>query len=316
MNDILNIINLNTYLKTTVISQNINLRLEKKEVLGMIGESGCGKTITALSLTGLIPIEAKSSCDQFIFDKETIDLNNRKQLKKIRAKKISYIFQEPSSYLNPVLTIGEQIFETIFYNSIQDRKIAKIKSFDLLKSVGLKDADYYKFFAHQLSAGMNQRAMIALAIASNPKVLIADEATSALDPTIKQSIIELIKKLIEKFNLSVIWITHDVSLLKNFATRVVVMYAGRIIEEATVMTLYKKPAHPYTQALIGCLPEYQKSKTVSFLKGEPPDLNHLPNGCKFNTRCPYAFAACFQKEPDFITVNPQQKAKCYLLSKI
>lgn len=315
MNSILKISNLNTYLQTMPVSHNITLSLKKQEVLGIIGESGCGKTITALSLTGLIPEDGFSSCESYILDDESIDLHNQKQLESIRAKKISYIFQEPVSCLNPVLTIGQHLSETIIYNG-NERKNAKNTGLKLLESVGLTDADYYyNRFAHQLSTGMNQRVMIALSIASHPKILIADEATSALDATVKQTIMGLIKKLIHELKLSIIWITHDISLLRNFADRIVVMYAGRIIEEAESSMIYNSPAHPYTQALIGCLPQCRKKDKIPPLKGEIPDLAHLPKGCKFNTRCPYAFKDCFQKEPDFILANQKHKAKCYLLSK-
>lgn len=320
MSYILDIKNLNTYFveekQRITVSHQINLRLQKQEVLGVIGESGSGKTMTALSLTGLIPANAKSSCDQYTLDNKTIDLADQKQLRKIRSKEIAYIFQEPVSYLNPVITIGDQITETIFFNLIKNRKEAKKRTLKLLEAVGLDNKiTHYNRFAHQLSTGMNQRAMIALAIAANPKVLIADEPTSALDFTIKQTIVGLVKKLVEELMLSVIWITHDISCMRNFADRIIVMYAGRIIEEGQSSTIYDQPAHPYTKALINCLPEYQASKEISCLAGEPPNLALLPGGCKFSIRCPYAMKKCFQDEPDFTIINQHQKAKCYLLSK-
>ncbi|MFH1692311.1 MAG: ABC transporter ATP-binding protein [Candidatus Omnitrophota bacterium] len=320
MNYILDIQNLNNCFigknQRTVVSHQINLQLQRREILGIIGESGCGKTMTALSLTGLIPGNVKSTCDKYTLDDKTINLSDQKQLKKIRAKKIAYIFQEPVSYLNPVLTIGDQITETIYFNIERDIEKAKKRALKLLRAVGLNGKiSYYHRYAHQLSTGMNQRAMIALAIAANPKVLIADEPTSALDSTIKHTIIDLVKELVEEFNLSIIWITHDISLMKNFADRIIVMYAGRIIEEAQGSVIFDHPAHPYTKALISCLPEFQTPRKISYLAGEPPNLAFLPCGCKFSTRCPYAMKKCFQEEPDFTIINPKQKTKCYLLSK-
>lgn len=321
MNYALIVKDLNTYLeekgRRIIVSEQIDFALKQGEILGIIGESGSGKTMTALSLTGLIPTHAKSRCSQYLLNNKTIDFTDPKQLKTIRAKGISYIFQEHVSYINPVFSIGEQIRETIIYNCKKDKREAEKESTRLLKAVGLTPAHaYYHRFAHQLSGGMNQRAMIALAIASRPQILIADEPTSALDMTIKLAIIELIKQLIKELKLTVIWITHDISLIKNFADRFAVMYAGRIIEEGEALKVYNQPAHPYTQALINCLPEHQKPDKALCITGEPPDLAALPAGCKFNTRCPFAYKECFQQEPDFINTCPTQKAKCYLLRKI
>ena len=302
--------------KKFLVSDNISLDLQENEILGLIGESGCGKTLTCLSMAGLVPKHAIIQYKRFIFQGREIDLSDPGDIKKMRAKGISYIFQESASHINPLFCIGDQIAESVFYSLGLKKEEAKKESLLLLEQVGLTPAtQYYKSFSHQLSGGMNQRAMIALALSSRPKILVADEPTTALDASIQNDIVNLVRSLIRKLEVSVIWITHDISLIQNFADRIAIMYAGRIVEIGESHRIFTQPAHPYTKALISCLPENLKQKRFTSITGEVADLSNLPGGCKFHPRCPFRMEQCLKIEPDFITVDIQQKAKCYLLPK-
>ncbi len=238
MKTILEIKNLHTKFsdknRSITVSDNISLELKANEILGVVGESGSGKTMTALSLTGLLPDGWRTSCSRFSIDAKDINISKENELKKIRASGVSYIFQEAVSYINPLFSIGDQITETIMYNRGYAKDEAVKETYKLLEDVGLTPAaELYGRFAHQLSGGMNQRAMIALAISSHPKILIADEPTTALDVTIEYSIVKLIRRLIKELNLSVIWITHDISLIQSFAGRLAVMWKNRLNRRST-----------------------------------------------------------------------------------
>ncbi len=320
MKAILKVENLNTRIrereKTLIVADKIDFELGQNEILGVVGESGGGKTMTAFSLTGLVPGNAEILCSGLFFEGKKIDPSHPEEIKKIRAKGISYIFQEATTYINPLFSVGDQIKECIRYNLSLSEKEAKREAQQQLETVGLVPAqEYYHRFSHQLSGGMNQRVMIAMAISSRPKILIADEPTSALDVTIEQSIVCLIQELVKKMQFSCIWITHDISLIQSFADRIAVMVAARIVEIGKSSQVYQKPAHPYTKALIACLPENLKLKRFAPIQGDVPDLSQLPPGCKFNPRCPYRMAQCLSEEPNFFDVDKEQRARCFLLQK-
>jgi len=291
-----------------------DLELKQKEILAIIGESGCGKTMSMLSIANLLPKSAKITSGLVYFDGKDIKPNNELQLSQIRGSKISYIFQDATSALNPLFTIGEQIREVFIAhkkNVVKDIKKAVLETLNL---VNLNPAqDYYSYYPHQLSGGMNQRAMIAMAIASNPKLIIADEPTSSLDRITEIKILDLLRELRDKIDISIILITHNISIIENFADNIAIMYAGRIIEKGSCQEMLNNPKHPYTKALLDCKPKQNmESEYLSTIKGHVPNLSKLPSGCKFHPRCKFAMDICLKNEPAFKKVAQSQFTKCYL----
>jgi len=318
-NSLLKINNLNTKIfhKDRIVNaaNDIDLELNEKEILCIIGESGCGKTISMLSLANLLPDNAKVIQGRIEFEGNIIDIHNETTLENIRGSKISYVFQDATSYLNPIFTIGEQIEEVLIFHNKLTKQKAKDKTLSTLELVNLKPAlHYFNYYPHQLSGGMNQRAMIAMSIASNPKLLIADEPTSSLDRITEIKILNLLKDLRDTLNLSIILITHNISVVESFADKVAIMYAGRIVEVGRSQEVLNNPKHPYTIGLLECIPKQDtKEKFLKTIKGSVPDLANLPEGCKFNPRCPFVMDICKKKEPNFRKVSNNQSAKCYLL---
>jgi len=294
------------------------LLLRQEEIVAILGESGCGKTMSALSITGLVPKSAKVIQGKIMLEGNILDPRNETQMEKIRGSKISYVFQDATSYLNPIFTIGDQINEmvTIHQNLSQEQRRSKVCSF--LELVDLKPADkFYWLYPHQLSGGMNQRAMIAMALASNPKILIADEPTSNLDRITELKILKLLLDLKNKLKISIIFITHNISTIENFADSIIVMYAGRIVEIGTKEEILSTSHHPYTKGLLNCIPKTSsKGNTIPTIKGNVPDLSSLPQGCKFHPRCPFVMPKCREKEPEFYKISNTHYSKCYLQQKI
>ncbi len=275
------------------ILRGINLSVGKKESLALAGESGSGKTVTARAIMKLLPNNMNFEKGEiFIRGRNVINLKER-EFRKIRGKDVSMIFQEPSSYLNPVFTAGSQVLEAI--KEYEPEK--KERTVRLLNEVGLKENVFYQY-PHQLSGGMQQRVMIAMALINNPGLLIADEPTTALDVTTAYGIVELLKEMGEKHGLSILFITHDISLAVNLAHRIAVMYAGRIVEISPSAALLNNPLHPYTEMLISCLPErYKTGDKIRTIEGNVPDFRDLPKGCSFHPRCPYKKEICLREEP-------------------
>ena len=289
----------------------LDLELKEKEILAIIGESGCGKTMSMLSLTNLIPKNAKVISGQILLNANELAINDEDELQNIRGSQISYIFQDANAALNPLFTIGEQIKEMFAEHAGLSQSQSKEAAIKMLNLVNLKPAqNYYRYYPHQLSGGMNQRAMIAMAIASNPKLLIADEPTSSLDRITEIKILKLLKKLNNDFNLAIILITHNISLIENFADNIAIMYAGGIVEKGRAQEILHNPKHPYTKALLDCLPK--KDKQLNAIKGSVPDLSKLPSGCKFHPRCPFVMEKCLKEEPNFTNISPEHFVKCYL----
>jgi len=278
------------------ILRGVNLNIGKGEVVGLVGESGCGKTLTALSIMRLLPQNASIiDGDIYLEDTNLINLKKR-EIEGIRGRKISMIFQEPSSYLNPVYTAGNQVAEAIKGNLTKAEK--KKKVFEIFEEVGLDRSDYFKY-PHQLSGGMQQRVMISMALINRPVLLLADEPTTALDVTTELQITSLLKRLIEKYGLSVLFITHDISLAKNFTDKIAVMYAGQIIEIGESKKIYENPLHPYTKSLVMCLPErYKKGERIKTIGGNVPDFRKLPKGCPFHPRCSVKKRICEVENPE------------------
>src|SRR5699024_9721988 len=267
------------------------------ETVALVGESGCGKSLTSLSIMGLVPSPGGKIVDGSI-KLEGTDLTkmSENELCKIRGKDISMIFQEPMTSLNPVLTIGEQIIEVITYHQDVSRVEARKIGIELLETVGFSRADeIMRDYPHRLSGGMRQRVMIAIAMSCNPKLLIADEPTTALDVTIQAQIMELLKDLTKEFDTSILLITHDLGVVSELAERVIVMYAGQVVEEAPLENIFYEPLHPYTDGLIESVPSLSgEIKELSTIKGNVPAPDALPTGCRFAPRCSKAFDRCWE----------------------
>ena len=294
----------------------VTFEIREGETLAIVGESGCGKSVTALSIMRLISSPGKIISGEVIFQDVDLVRQPLDAMYMIRGAQISMIFQEPMTSLNPVFTVGNQISEALMIHQGMNKQAALHRTIELLKQVRIPEAEKrVKSYPHEMSGGMRQRVMIAMALACNPSLLIADEATTALDVTIQAQILELLKDLKETMNLSIALITHDLGVVAEMADRVIVMYVGKIVEEADVYTLFKSPKHPYTQALLGSIPTLQTSpdQRLNVIAGSVPNLYRaLPPGCRFAPRCPAMFDRCRQEEPPLIPVGMGQTARCWL----
>jgi peptide/nickel transport system ATP-binding protein len=297
----------------------VDLYIDKGETLGVVGESGCGKSVTALSIMKLIPQPPGKIVEGEILYNgvNLVDLPPNK-MRKIRGKEISMVFQEPMTSLNPVFTVGEQIAEALRLHEGLGRREAMEKTVDMLKLVHMANAERrVKEYPHQLSGGMRQRVMIAMALSCNPKLLIADEPTTALDVTIQAQILELLNELKSKLRMAVMLITHDMGVIAETAQRVVVMYAAKVAEEAPVGELFKEPLHPYTQGLLRSIPRIDLAATerrrLETIPGTVPTLRgNIAPGCRFAPRCPFVKTVCTEKDPVIKEVKPGHKVACWL----
>ena len=297
----------------------VSYSLEKGETVGVVGESGCGKSVTALSVLRLIPDPPGKIVDgEIIFEDTNLLELSAAEMRRIRGNDISMIFQEPMTSLNPVFTIGNQITEAVRLHQGLNKKNALAKAVEALKLVGIPVPERRVHeYPHQLSGGMRQRAMIAMALSCNPKVLIADEPTTALDVTIEAQILDLMRTLQEELGTAIIMITHDLGVIAEMARKVVVMYAGKVVEQAPVERIFASPNHPYTQGLLQSLPRVDKDATgakqrLQEIPGIVPSLLNLPTGCKFASRCPSVMEQCKEQEPSLETVAPSHYSACWL----
>jgi oligopeptide/dipeptide ABC transporter ATP-binding protein len=313
MKPILEIKNLTVSIKRdkerTKLLRNINLSLFPFEKLGIVGESGSGKTLLMKTILSILPHNASIDAGEIWYNDTNLLLLKEKQMQKIRGKEIGMIFQDPMTSLNPLLKIGTQIAEgTLRHNPLLSKKQGESLSLQLLEQVGVPEPKLRLHqYPHQLSGGLRQRIVIALALAMDPKILIADEPTTALDVTIQAQILDLLKKL--QKNKNTLFITHDLSLIASFCDRVAIMYAGQIIEEGDVEELFKNPKHPYTKKLFQSIPRLdQKTEKLVPIPGSSPDLNELGTGCSFYDRCPSAINICCNQPPPII-----EKTRCWLL---
>jgi len=267
----------------------VSLKLEEGEVLGVVGESGSGKSVTMLALMGLIPFPGRVKADKLIFNGRNLLTISEKERRQLTGKDVAMIFQEPMTSLNPSFTIEFQLTETLRLHEGMDRKAARRRAIELLEQVGIPSPESrLSAFPHQLSGGMNQRVMIAMAIACNPKLLIADEPTTALDVTIQAQILDLLMTLQKERNMALVMITHNMGVVADTAKRVMVMYAGQIMEERSATDLFASPQHPYTAALLAALPERSEGGRLATIPGVVPGLYDRPKGCLFSPRCAYA----------------------------
>ena len=293
----------------------VSFDIKKGEIVGLVGESGCGKSVTSLSIMQLLKdTPGKITNGEVIFQGHNLLNASKKEMLDIRGDKMSMIFQEPMSSLNPSMRIDKQMIEGIRLHTPLTKAEARKKAADILSQVGIPDPQrVLKNYPHQLSGGMSQRVMIAMALSNNPELLIADEPTTALDVTIQAQILELMKKIQQDKGMSILLITHDLGVVAEMCSRVIVMYAGKIVEEAPVEILFANPTHPYTQGLIASVPKLGSGvKVLPSIPGSVPDLSAMPKGCRFAPRCKYATEKCHQEQPELLSVGEKQKCRCWL----
>lgn len=295
----------------------VSFDIQRGNTVGIVGESGCGKSVTSLSILRLVSFPpGRIVSGKIIYNGADLLTLKEREMRQIRGNDISMIFQEPMTSLNPVFTIGSQIIEAIVLHQKVSKSEAKNRAVELLKMVSIPDPEKrISEYPHNLSGGMRQRVMIAMALSTNPNILIADEPTTALDVTIQAQILELIEEVQNKYNLTIILITHDLSIIAEVADRVIVMYCGKIIEEGCSRDIFKFPAHPYTQGLLSSIPKLNEEShkgRLYTIKGLVPDPLDLPEGCYFEPRCPNKKPECRQKVPEFICLENDHKVRCIL----
>ncbi|MEC0171438.1 ABC transporter ATP-binding protein [Paenibacillus graminis] len=293
----------------------ISLSVRKGETLGIVGESGCGKSITSLSIMQLLPKRiSRIAAGQIRFEGKDMLEMPVKEVRGIRGNRIAMIFQEPMTSLNPVFKIGRQISESARFHLKLSKKEADGRAVEMLRKVGIpRPEKIAQQYAHQLSGGMRQRVMIAMAMVCNPQLLIADEPTTALDVTIQAQILDLMRELQQTEGMSILMITHDLGVVAEMCDRVVIMYAGQIVEEADVATLFNKPLHPYTQGLLASLPQLAgENDRLTSIPGQVPNPANLPSGCRFAPRCPLAFDRCWAERPELLETRPGHSCRCLL----
>ncbi len=294
----------------------VNLTLNKGEVFGVVGESGSGKSTLGLSLIRLLPPRAKIKNGDILFEGKSISKIKESEFnKEYRGKKISYIPQNPQSSLNPVFKVGRQLKDIIKYRT--DIKDIKKTAVEMLSKMGIADAETrMDEYPHQFSGGMKQRVLLAMAFVTNPSLLIADEPTTALDVTVEAQILSLLKNLISEYNSTIIYITHDLGVVSEIADRVAVFYAGRVVEVNDRDDIFNNPKHPYTEALINCLPDDKKNKKLNVIPGDIPDLSELPSGCNFHPRCNYRQDKCCEEKPPLFETNSGGRSACFYHEKV
>lgn len=299
---------------TVTAVDGVSFSIKKGKTLGVVGESGCGKSVTSMSILRLIPSHSgKIASGEILFKGKDLTQITDKEMRQIRGNEIAMIFQDSMTGLNPVMTVGKQLVETITAHTTMDKKEAWEKAEEMLMKVGIPSpGQRLKEYPHQLSGGMRQRVMIAMALSCNAALFIADEPTTALDVTIQAQILELMRELKEKENKSIMLITHDMGVVAEMADDVMVMYAGKEMEYGGVKKIFREPLHPYTQGLLMSIPrlDQDSSERLFNIPGSVPDLNDMPKGCRFCTRCKFACDKCFEQEPDLYEVG-DQKVRCW-----
>ncbi|MDD3012752.1 MAG: ABC transporter ATP-binding protein [Candidatus Gastranaerophilales bacterium] len=290
----------------------ISLQLERAKSLGIVGESGCGKSVTAMSVMRLLPSNAVIESGEILWKEKNILGFSEKEMQQIRGNQIALIPQDPMTSLNPLYTVGEQIHEVIALHQKVSKKEAKEIAIESLKNVKIPEADKrYNDYPHQFSGGMRQRAIIAMSLSCNPELIIADEPTTALDVTVQAQILNLIKSVQEERGTSLLLITHDLGIVAETCNNVAVLYAGRIVEYADVMSIFKNPLHPYTQGLLESLP-VKNSQKLKAIKGQPPAISDNISGCPFYPRCGHRIELCKNVSPELITVSENHRVSCHL----
>ncbi|MER2192963.1 MAG: ABC transporter ATP-binding protein [Solibacillus sp.] len=297
----------------------ISFSIHEREILAIVGESGCGKSVTSLSIMGLVPSPpGKITNGEILLNGKDLTRLTDKEMRAVRGNELAMIFQEPMTSLNPLFTIGNQLIEAILiHNKTWSKRQAKARAVEIMKLVGLPRAEeLINEYPHQLSGGMRQRVMIAMALLCDPKVLIADEPTTALDVTIQAQILKLMRDLNERLNTAVLMITHDLGVVAETCERVIVMYAGQIVEQAPVLEIFRNPQHPYTKGLIQSVPDMRyKKETLYSIPGNVPKPGSIKQGCRFAPRCEFAYERCTKENPPLYETGSTHVARCFLLEK-
>lgn len=319
MDRILEVKNLRTSFKTHVGNvqsvRGVSLHLDKGEALGIVGESGCGKSVSMMSIMRLLADNAVIKADEITFDGENITNPNEKQMQEIRGNDMAMIFQDPMTSLNPLFTVGEQLTEHLIKHKKISKKEAIKKAIKMLDLVGIPSPEKrLSQYPHEFSGGMRQRVMIAMSLICEPKLIIADEPTTALDVTIQAQILDLMKDLKSKVNSSIILITHDLGVVADLCTRINVMYGGIIVESGSDEDIFYNPKHPYTWGLLNSVPNPKSDikEKLTPIEGQPPDLLKPPVGCPFAARCQYAMKVCIEKQPPLFEISKGHKSACWL----
>jgi peptide/nickel transport system ATP-binding protein len=293
----------------------VSLKIHKGEVVGIVGESGCGKSVTSLSIMKLVPNPpGKIVSGNILFKGEDLVKATNRRMRKIRGNEIAMIFQEPMTSLNPLFTIGDQLIEAIRNHNKLSKKDAKLKAIEMLNKVGIpRSEQIVDEYPHQLSGGMRQRVMIAMAMTCDPELLIADEPTTALDVTIQAQILDLMKNLNKDLGSAILLITHDLGVVAEICQRVVVMYSGKVVEEGDVRTILKEPQHPYTQGLIRSLPKiHTKEERLYSIPGQVPKPGSIKDGCRFAARCEHVMEKCYGETPELVVLKEGHSCRCFL----
>ncbi|WLD94402.1 ABC transporter ATP-binding protein [Alkalihalobacillus sp. AL-G] len=299
------------------VVNNVSFNVKEGETLGIVGESGSGKSVTSLSIMGLLPSPGgRVGTGKILFKDKDLVQYSKRQMRKMCGKEIAMIFQEPMTSLNPAYTVGNQIVEPLLIHTNCSKSSARKRAIELLKLVEIPRAEeVINDYPHQLSGGMRQRVMIAIALSCNPKLLIADEPTTALDVTIQAQILELMKKLKQEYNTSTILISHDLGVIAEMCDRVIVMYAGKVVEEGSVVEIFINPQHPYTKGLLKSNPSLSDDKEKLYtIEGTVPTPDKMPNGCRFAPRCEFVHQKCIDNDPESTFIKKDHQASCWLHS--
>lgn len=290
----------------------VELRVDNGDFIGVVGESGCGKSTVGLSFLRLVPPPGKIVEGEIRFRGEDLVKKNESEMRRTRGREIAMIFQDPTSSLNPVLTIGDQIGETLRLHRNMSKSEAETEAVSILKNVGIPNPEKMVHqYPHQYSGGMKQRAMIAMALSCNPKLLIADEPTTNLDATIQAQILALLEDIRRRLNTTIVIITHNIGVIAESCNRVAVMYAGKIVEVGEALTVFRGPAHPYTKALLDSIPQVGAAKELVSIPGSVPDLISPPSGCRFHPRCQYASTECMTETPELVNIGDNHSTACF-----
>lgn len=294
----------------------VDITIPKGKTVGIVGESGCGKSMTAMSVMGLLPNATRIEEGKILFQGMDLSKLNPKELRKITGDKISIIFQEPMTSLNPVIQVGKQVREAILLHEKVSKEEAKQRVIEVFRQVGIPEPERrYNAYPHQLSGGLRQRIMIGMAMVCNPDLLIADEPTTALDVTIEAQILHLMRQLQKDKGTSIMMITHNLGVVAEICDQVYVMYAGKVVESAEVHELFQNPKHPYTQGLLGALPKMDSRQRLNSIDGMVPTLKDMPAGCRFAPRCPMATQRCRDEQPDLVDVAPEHWVGCFMFGQ-
>lgn len=321
MENVLEIKNLKTYFFTrrgvVPAVDGVDMRIGKGQVIGVVGESGCGKSMTAMSIVRLLSYPGKIVEGEILLEGQDLAQASEKRMREIRGNDISVIFQEPMTSLNPVLTVGKQVREAVLLHQKVFKKEARERVIEMFRQVGIPEPEErYRSYPHQLSGGLRQRVMIAMAMICNPKLLLADEPTTALDVTIEAQILHLMKQLQEKRGTAILLITHNLGVVAEICDYVYVMYAGKVVEQADVFTLFREPLHPYTSGLIRSIPKVHEQEgggqRLYTIKGMVPNLLHMPEGCAFCPRCEHATERCRLEKPELYDRGDGHRVRCFL----